>query len=44
MGNKKTKDVPNPGGREGRPLSVEEALRKMLAVKPEKLAELKKSV
>lgn len=48
MPTKKSKDVPNPAGREGRPLSlapltVEEALRKALSVSPEKLAELKAS-
>lgn len=45
---KNSKDIPNPAGREGRPLSlapltVEEALRKALSVSPEKLQQLRES-
>lgn len=44
---KKGKHNPNPSGREGRPLSLApmtetDVLKKLLTVKPEKLAELKK--
>lgn len=48
MATKKTKEVPNPAGREGKPLSLapmteSDVLRKLLAAKPEKLHALKKA-
>lgn len=47
MSTKTTKEIPNPAGREGRPLSLApmtetDVLKKLLAAKPEKLQALKK--
>lgn len=48
MPTQKAKDIPNPAGREGKPLSLApltetDVLKKLLAAKPEKLGQLKRA-